>query len=522
MAFKKLPEYPDRLLELANLISNSGLSTKHPDLAILVLEIKRSIRPGKKIEKNGINNIKKYCEALPKNLKELIGNFAEIVLDETSEKTGEPENLSVNTENFALKINSINKIDGKILNVLEKKALDAQKSIMGKACRGNDFLGWIDLPYEDTSEIKSTSKSVREKSDATVFIGIGGSYLGAKAIISALLPENYNMVAKDLKIPEIYFAGHNLSSKYLSDLLNVLKEKRVTLIPISKSGTTTEPAVAFRILKNELEKMGNKPDIVAITDGKKGALKQMADENGWKTFVIPNDVGGRFSVFSPVGLLPVSTAGINIDELLSGARSMAEIIKKSPDPSSNPAMAYAIYRQALHLSGKDIEILSCWSPFLTQITEWWKQLFGESEGKDGKGIFVASTTFTTDLHSVGQLIQDGKRNFFETFLTVEKEEDWPVINEDSKNLDNLNYLAGKNPDYINGKACEGTKSAHEFGRIPTMSIYLKKLNPGALGSLLYFWEYSCAISALIQGVNPFDQPGVEEYKKRMFKLLGRP
>jgi len=515
MLFKDLLSKPNArgLISLVNVLSSSGLNQKYSELAILSMQIKRAILPEKEINPNNIENILSLHKNLPSSLQNILDSCCNFLEEDISPNKGSFKKMTSSIGPLSFIFNNYHDIDQNLIEELNKIAVDAKKALDDHTGPGNEFLGWLDLHKDKTEDIITTANNIIKDSDAVVFIGIGGSYLGAKAVMSALLPENYNTFATKEKKPEIYFAGHNLSTNYLTELLKALKGKRTTLIPISKSGTTTEPAVAFRILMDELEKSDDKINVVAITDQRKGSLKKLADSKNWKTFVIPDNVGGRFSVLSPVGLLPIAISGININDLLHGAKIVAE-----DNSEINSAMTYAIYRQALHLLGKDIEILSCWSPYLTQMTEWWKQLYGESEGKDGKGVFVASTTFTTDLHSVGQLIQDGKRNFFETFLTIKKIDNSLIVNKNKTGSDDISYLVSRSPDYINEKAFEGTCNAHSYGNVPSMTITLENRNEKSLGALLYWWEYACAISAYMQGVNPFNQPGVEEYKNRMFSF----
>lgn len=391
---------------------------------------------------------------------------------------------------------------------------------------GNSFLGWLDLPSkmlgEESNTIKTIASEIRERAEAFVSIGIGGSYLGAKAVIEALA---HHFAAELNTRLKIYFAGHQLSGSYLCDLLDVIQNKKIWLNVISKSGTTTETALAFRILKHHLEdtlgKNVARQQIIATTDKSNGALRKIATHEGYRTFIIPDDVGGRFSVLSAVGLLPIAVAGIDIDELLVGARNMAQLSQDS-DVNKNPCLKYAAYRNLLYRKSKSIELLACFEPSLYFIGEWWKQLVSESEGKDGKGIFPTSVNFSTDLHSMGQLLQDGKRNVFETFLIVEQKKQTVMINEEDKDFDGLNYLSGKTMDFINQKAYEGTALAHTEGRIPNMTIQLPKLSAYWLGQLLYFFEKAVAVSGYVLGVNPFNQPGVDAYKNNMFKLLGKP
>ncbi|WP_425539600.1 glucose-6-phosphate isomerase [Microaceticoccus formicicus] len=409
------------------------------------------------------------------------------------------------------------------LTGVETKALAALKSLQTGDRPGNDFLGWVELPTkydkEEFDRIKRVTAKIRNDSEVLVVIGIGGSYLGARAVIEAL-SKRYRK-EKEL---EVLFAGNHLSSTELLELLEYIQDKQVSLNVISKSGTTTEPAIAFRFLKKFMEDKYGKIEaadrIYVTTDKSKGALKQLAEDEGYESFVVPDDVGGRYSVLTAVGLLPIAAAGIDIDELMKGAKvAQTEYLVEDPD---NNAVRYAIARKLLYDGGKDIEILVNYEPGLHYIAEWWKQLFGESEGKDGKGIYPASAGFTTDLHSLGQLIQDGKRNLFETVINIEKPRFDLKILEDSENLDGLNYLAGKTVDYVNKKAIEGTLMAHVDGGVPNLRITIPELNEYNLGKLLYFFMVSCGISGYLNEVNPFDQPGVEAYKKNMFKLLGKP
>jgi glucose-6-phosphate isomerase len=385
---------------------------------------------------------------------------------------------------------------------------------------GNDFLGWINLPQsyteEDIEEINLTAESMQEL-DAVVVIGIGGSYLGSKAVIESLTsPFKKNK-------PEILFAGHNLNGSYHSELLNYLKDKEFGIVVISKSGTTTEPAIAFRLLYAEMKKRFDKETIrkriITITDAKKGALRILSDKENFKDFIIPDNVGGRFSVLTPVGLLPIAIAGFDIAEILRGASVAQDIcLEMSPD---NPAIKYAAIRNILYVTGHKTELLVNYNQQLNYIAEWWKQLYGESEGKENKGIFPASVSFTTDLHSLGQYIQQGERNLFETVIFVSDDSDAPNIPLDDENLDKLNYLAGKNMEFVNRKAFEGTLMAHIDGKVPNIIIEIDKIDEYTIGFLLYFFEIACGISGYMLGVNPFDQPGVEDYKRNMFKLLGK-
>ncbi len=386
---------------------------------------------------------------------------------------------------------------------------------------GSNFLGWLRLPYsEDYKEINRVAKNIRAHADTVVIVGIGGSYLGAKAIISAL-EDDFGK-----RKPEILYAGFNLDGEYHKQLLEYLNDKNYAIVVISKSGTTTEPALAFRLLKKHIEnKFGkNKAShrIIAITDKNKGALKQLSLKEGYQTFVIPDDVGGRFSVLSPVGLLPVAIAGYDIEKILQGAKDIDKITSATTGFGSNDLIQYAAIRNLLYAQGKKIEILTSYHPGLFYFIEWWKQLFGESEGKNGKGIFPAGVINTTDLHSLGQYIQEGERFLFETVLSVNQAKVQLIVPEDKENLDNLNYLAGKDFFEINRKAQEGTIMAHRTGGVPVLELEIGKIDEYYLGQLIFFFEKSCALSGYMLGVNPFDQPGVEAYKKNMFILLKKP
>jgi len=401
-------------------------------------------------------------------------------------------------------------------------------AIRNKTGPGNDFLGWVDLPETMNEamlkQIEDVAEKLRAKSEIFVVVGIGGSYLGARAIIEAL-SHHFGMLT-GAKGPVVLYAGQNISEDYMSDLLEVLDMKSYSLAVISKSGTTTEPALAFRILKNHLEQKYGQEDarqrIVAITDKERGALKQLADEKGYRTFVVPDDVGGRYSVLTPVGLLPIAVAGFDIRKLVAGARAMRSWVFKKTDIGENPVSAYAAVRNALYGKGFTTEIMVSYEPRLYYLTEWWKQLYGESEGKDHKGIFPAGVGFTTDLHSMGQYIQDGLRNLFETVLSIEKPGSRQLVPGEQADLDGLNYLAGKPIHEINHKAEIGTTLAHVDGGVPNLKVSLPEINETTLGELVFFYEMACAISGYILGVNPFDQPGVEAYKKNMFALLGKP
>lgn len=395
---------------------------------------------------------------------------------------------------------------------------------------GSEYTGWIQLPEnydkDEYRRIREASKRIQENSQALIVIGIGGSYLGARAVIEALSHTFYNVIPREKrKAPEIYFVGNNISTSYIKDLFDAIEGKDISVNVISKSGTTTEPAIAFRIFKEYLEKKYGEEEarkrIYATTDKERGALKQLANEKGYETFVIPDDIGGRYSVLTAVGLLPIAVAGIDIDRLIEGALDgMKEY--SIPEIEKNPCYQYAAIRNILYNKGKDIEILVNYEPSLQYLSEWWKQLYGESEGKDGKGIYPGSANFTTDLHSIGQLIQDGKRNLFETTINIEGSKDELILKGTDDDLDGLNYLEGKTLDLVNKKAFEGTLMAHAKGNVPNLIINVPKLDEYHLGKLIYFFEMACGISAYTLGVNPFDQPGVEEYKKNMFMLLGKP
>ena len=390
-----------------------------------------------------------------------------------------------------------------------------------------EFLGWLELPTnydkEEFERIKKASKKIQSNSEILVVIGIGGSYLGARAIIEALSNTFANYEKQEM--PRILYAGNNMSPRYLRDLIDFISDKEFSLNVISKSGTTTEPGIAFRILREVLEnKYGieeAKNRIFVTTDKEKGALKTLANEEGYESFIIPDNVGGRYSVLTPVGLLPIAVAGIDIDKLMLGAK-IAQDKYSDINVKYNECIQYAVTRNLLYLDDKNIEILANYEPKLHYFTEWWKQLYGESEGKELKGIFPAGVDFTTDLHSMGQYIQEGRRNLFETVINIENTEENLIMKADEDNLDGLNYLEGKDLDYINKKAMEGTRMAHTKGGVPNVLINLEELNEENIGELIYFFELACAISGRILGVNPFNQPGVEEYKKNMFKLLEKP
>ncbi|MDD2358800.1 MAG: glucose-6-phosphate isomerase [Thiovulaceae bacterium] len=404
-------------------------------------------------------------------------------------------------------------------------ALKAFDTLEGRKGKGSEYLGWMNLPSKTSEELISDCEKVAKRwagVELVVVIGIGGSYLGAKSALDALSHSFQTHLGR--KTPQIVFAGQNVSEEYLAELIDLMSVKSVACIVISKSGTTTEPAVAFRIIKNFLEEKYGRRDaairIVAITDASKGALKVLADNEGYTTFVIPDDIGGRFSVLTPVGLVPLAVAGFDIRYLLKGAADMENICsERSPD---NPAVIYAAIRNALYNNGKKVELLVTYNPKLQYVAEWWKQLFGESEGKEGKGIFPASVNFTSDLHSMGQYIQQGERIIFETVISVKKSNRSLLSNSDSQNLDGLNFISDKHLDVCNKMAELGTKIAHYDGGVPNIKIEIPSINEYNLGSLYYFFEKACGISAYMLGVNPFDQPGVEDYKINMFALLGKP
>lgn len=411
------------------------------------------------------------------------------------------------------------------LEKLEPRIAEINRNLDERRGAGSDFLGWLDLPdrtigtYEGFGDLVL---EIRQEADVFLVIGIGGSYLGARAVVEALEPV---LQEKGPMNPEILFAGHHIDSEYMTRLLDYLKDKSVYVNVISKSGTTTEPGIAFRVIRAMMEKVygkeGARKRIIATTDAKKGALRKLAETEGYRTFSIPEDVGGRFSVLSPVGLLPIAVSGNYAETLLIGAREMKEALA-SQKFDENIASLYAAIRYLLYEKGKTIEILANFNQKLIFFAEWWKQLFGESEGKDGKGIFPASVNFTTDLHSLGQYIQQGRRDLFETFLVVNKIQDHIMVPEDSQNLDGLNYLAGKTYHEINLKAHQGVAEAHRDGGVPNMTIFIPEISAHWLGALIFMFEKAVAISGNLLGVNPFNQPGVEAYKRNMFKLLGRP
>lgn len=414
---------------------------------------------------------------------------------------------------------------------LMKASIEAARDTLeNKKGAGNDFLGWIDLPVDyDKSEfarIQEAAKKIQSDSEVLVVIGIGGSYLGARAAIEFLRHCFYNSVDASIrKTPEIYYAGNSISGTYLSQLIETIGDRDFSVNVISKSGTTTEPAIAFRVFKEMLEnkygKEGAAKRIYATTDQARGALKSLAAEEGYETFVVPDDVGGRFSVLTAVGLLPIAASGAHICKLMEGAQSMRKLCLETP-VEKNDSILYAAVRNLLHRKGKSVEVLANYEPIFHYVGEWWKQLYGESEGKDQKGIFPASVDLTTDLHSMGQFIQDGSRILFETVMELEKPALDITVKEEANDLDGLNYLAGKTLDFINKSAMKGTQLAHTDGDVPNLVIRVPEQNEFYLGELFYFFEYACGISGYLLGVNPFNQPGVESYKKNMFALLGKP
>ena len=412
----------------------------------------------------------------------------------------------------------------------EPKVKAAQEALENGTCEGNDFLGWLHLPSSITpeflDEIQAVANTLREKCEVVVVAGIGGSYLGARAVIEGL-GNSFAWLVNDKKNPTILFAGNNIGEDYLFELTSYLKNKKFGVINISKSGTTTETALAFRLLKKQCEDQRGKEEakdvIVAVTDAKKGAARTCADKEGYKSFIIPDNVGGRFSVLTPVGLLPIAVAGFDVKQLVAGAADMEKACGKDVAFEENPAAIYAATRQALYTqAGKKIEIVCNFQPKLHYFAEWWKQLYGESEGKDQKGIFPAACDFTTDLHSMGQWIQEGERSIFETVISVETPNEKLLFPHDDENLDGLNFLEGKRVDEVNKMAELGTRLAHVDGGVPNILVNVPELNAYYLGQLIYFFEKACGISGLLEEVNPFNQPGVEAYKKNMFALLNKP
>ena len=414
--------------------------------------------------------------------------------------------------------------------MIKTMAEAAKEQLVSRTGAGSDYLGWIDLPVnydkEEFARIQKAAAKIRQDSEVLLVIGIGGSYLGARAAIEFLRHSFYNSVSKEIrKTPEIYFCGNNISSTYMNHLKEVIGDRDFSINIISKSGTTTEPAIAFRVFKKLLnEKYGRAEAakrIYATTDKARGALKNLATEEGYESFVVPDDVGGRYSVLTAVGLLPIAVSGADITKLMEGAASMRNYCLNNPY-EKNDAVLYAAARNVLLRKGKSIEILVNYEPSLHFVSEWWKQLFGESEGKDQKGIFPASVDFTTDLHSMGQFIQDGQRTLFETVINVEQSSTEIILEEEEVDLDGLNYLAGKSVDFVNKSAMKGTLLAHTDGNVPNLMVTIPEQNEFFLGELFYFFEFACGVSGYLLGVNPFDQPGVESYKKNMFALLGKP
>ncbi len=416
------------------------------------------------------------------------------------------------------------------INNMKKQTLAAKEELVNRTGAGNDFLGWIDLPVnydkEEFVRIKKAAEKIQGDSEVLLVIGIGGSYLGARAAIEFLRHSFYNVLDKSVRrTPEIYFCGNSISSTYLKHLMDVVGDRDFSINMISKSGTTTEPAIAFRVFKEKLEAKYGKAEaakrIYATTDKAKGSLKHLADEEGYETFVVPDDVGGRFSVLTAVGLLPIAVSGADIDKLMEGAASGRKRALEN-DFEDNDALLYAALRNILLRKGKSVELLANYEPSVHYINEWWKQLFGESEGKDQKGLFPASVDLTTDLHSMGQFIQDGSRIMFETVINIEESREEIIIGEEPVDLDGLNYLAGKSVDFVNKSAMNGTVLAHTDGLVPNFMVNVPEVNEFYLGELFYFFEFACGVSGKLLGVNPFNQPGVESYKKNMFALLGKP
>lgn len=421
-------------------------------------------------------------------------------------------------------------VDQKAIMRYKERVEEIHQELHNRASDEKDFVGWLELPtkydQEEFKRIKEAAKRIQEESEVLIVIGIGGSYLGARAVIESLTSTFYNMLPEEKrKYPQILYVGNNLSPNYINELIEVLGTKDFSINVISKSGTTTEPAIAFRIFREMLENRYGideaRSRIYVTTDKERGALKTLANKEGYETFVIPDNIGGRYSVLTAVGLLPIAVAGLNIDKLMEGAKT-AQIKYEDPNLKYNSCYQYAIVRNILYKLYKNTEILVNYEPKLHSFTEWWKQLFGESEGKNQLGIFPAGVDFTTDLHSMGQYIQEGRRNLFETVLKIEKPNSNIKIKEEEDNLDGLNYLAGKDLDYVNKKAMEGTIDAHVSGDVPNIVIELPNLTEESVGHLIYFFEKACAMSGMILGVDPFNQPGVEKYKKNMFKLLEKP
>ncbi len=421
-------------------------------------------------------------------------------------------------------------ISAEEVNYMKDAVMCAKESLLKKTGAGNDFLGWIDLPVdydkEEFDRIKKAAAKIQSDSDVLLVIGIGGSYLGARAAIEFLTHSFYNILDKeDRKAPQIYFVGNSISSKYITDLKDMLKGKDFSINIISKSGTTTEPAIAFRVFKEMLmEKYGREEAnkrIYATTDKARGALKSLANQEGYESFVVPDDVGGRFSVLTAVGLLPIAVSGADINQLMAGAACGREKALNTPY-EENPALLYAAVRNILLRKGKQVEVVANYEPSLHYVSEWWKQLYGESEGKDQKGIFPAAVDLTTDLHSMGQFIQDGARIMFETVLEVTESSAEVILKEEEVDTDGMNYLAGKTVDFVNKSAMNGTILAHTDGQVPNLKVNIPAQDAHCLGQLFYFFEFACGVSGYLLGVNPFNQPGVESYKKNMFALLGKP
>lgn len=416
------------------------------------------------------------------------------------------------------------------LNQVQAQVQCAHNILHDKKGAGSDYLGWLDYPIsydqEEFARVQKAAEKIKSNSDVLIVIGIGGSYLGARAVIEAFNHSFYDLLPKEKRShPTVLFAGHHISGTYLKELLEYVEDKDISVNVISKSGTTTEPAIAFRVFKDLLERKYGKQEaknrIYVTTDKEKGALKKLANDEGYETFIIPDDVGGRYSVLTPVGLLPIAVADINIDELMEGAKAAREEYAIE-DLEQNPCYQYAAIRNILYNRGKDIEILVNYEPSLHYFSEWWKQLFGESEGKDGKGIFPAAVDFSTDLHSLGQIIQEGKRNLFETNIQIKKPQKDMEILHDPENIDGLNFISGKTMDVVNKMAFQGTLLAHIDGGVPNLVLEIPEMNEYYMGQLIYFFEKACGLSGYILGVNPFNQPGVEAYKKNMFALLEKP
>ncbi|MFO7977073.1 MAG: glucose-6-phosphate isomerase [Bacteroidales bacterium] len=427
--------------------------------------------------------------------------------------------------------NALSFLNQEEIELYDKEIKQLYDNIYQRQGQGNEYLGWVDLPSRTPQQLleqlQHDALKIKDQSQVVVVTGIGGSYLGSRAVIEALGTSFQEILsAKAGAFPKVLFAGHHLDEDYLFELLNVLDQVDYSVIVISKSGTTTEPAVAFRLLKDHLEEKYGKQAaaqrIYAVTDASSGALRKLTNNEGYSSYVIPDDVGGRYSVLTPVGLLPIAVAGFNIEKLIQGARQMEDFLKNHQEVMENPAAQYAVIRNLLYRQGKTTEIMAGYNPRLFYLIEWWKQLFGESEGKDQKGIFPAGVGFTTDLHSLGQYMQDGLRNIFETVITVANPLYELRIPNDKDNLDGLNYLSGKRISYVNRMASQGTMLAHVDGGVPNLEIVIPRLDEHVIGQLIYFFEMSCAYSGYMLGVNPFDQPGVEAYKKNMFALLEKP